>query len=87
MKYKWCKTCVANEWYPMKPPTSYRKSASKTLIITTKLFQDTVANAIRQWAKQQEAIDKFGDIALCESQDDINEIAHFVLTKVRKLTQ
>ena len=54
--------------------------------ISSKLFQDTVANAIRLWAKQQEAIDKFGDIELRESQDDINEIAHFILTKVRKLT-
>ena len=55
--------------------------------ISSKLFQDTVANAIRLWAKQQEAIDKFGDITLMESQDDINEVAHFILTKVRKLTQ
>lgn len=55
--------------------------------ISSKLFQDTVANAIRLWAKQQEAIDKFGDITLSETQDDINEIAHFILTKVRKLTQ
>jgi len=65
--------------------TCYRKTASKTLIISTKLFQDTVANAIRLWAKQQEAVNKFGDITLCQSQDDINEIAHFILLKIKKL--
>ena len=86
-KYGWCKTCIANEWYPLKPPTSYKKTANKTLIISTKLFQDTVANAIRLWAKQQEAIDKFGDIELRQSQDDIKEVAHFILTKLKKLTR
>lgn len=84
MKYKWCKTCIANEWYPLKPPTNYKKTSSKTLIISSRLFQDTIANGIRLWAKQQEAIDKFGDITLCEAQDDINEIAHLILLKFKK---
>ena len=86
-KYNWCKTCVANEWYPLKPPIGYKQTQSRTLIVSSKLFQDTVVNAIRLWAKQQEAIDKFGDITLSEGSDDINEIAHFILTKFRRLTQ
>ena len=55
--------------------------------ISNKLFQNTVANAIRLWATQHEAVDKFGDVTLSETYDDINEIAHFILKKVRKLTQ
>lgn len=86
-KYKWCKTCVANEWYPLKPPLYYKRTQSRTIIISSKLFQDTVANAIRLWAKQQETIDKFGDIELRESQDDINEVSHFILTKIRRLAK
>jgi len=84
-KYKWCKTCVANEWYPLRPPTRYKKTNSKILIISSKLFEDTIIDAIKTWAVQQEAVDKFGDIALVQSQNDLREVASFILRKFKHI--
>lgn len=31
-KYKCCKTCVANEWKPLRPPTRYKKMTPKQIL-------------------------------------------------------
>lgn len=59
----------------------------KTLIISNKLLQDTIVKAIRQWATEQEAGDKFGDITLREGCDDVNELANFIRRKIRGLAR
>ena len=32
MKYKWCKTCVANEWRPLRAPTNYKRMTPKQIL-------------------------------------------------------
>ncbi len=84
-KYKWCKTCVANEWRPLKPPTNYRNSDSRTLVITLALLKRTIADAIEKWATQNEVIDKFGDITLEVSCKDRESLSAYISRSIRKL--
>ena len=74
-----CGLPMMSYWY------DYDKALSQIIdLIIKKLGKVAIKKIILKWAKEQEAIDKFGDITLREhEQGDVSEISEAILTQLK----